>query len=62
MSALEERLRKSTPTRMREKIVPSSDWTEDYNAHYLLVDLPGTAILQHLIVFLNVAIPLKYAL
>lgn len=21
---------------------PSSDWTEDSNAHYLLVDLPGT--------------------
>ncbi|KAM0979738.1 hypothetical protein ACFX13_015822 [Malus domestica] len=40
MSALEERLRPSTPTRMREKIVPSSDWTEDSNCHYLLVDLP----------------------
>ncbi|XP_048443983.1 inactive protein RESTRICTED TEV MOVEMENT 2-like [Pyrus x bretschneideri] len=40
MSDLEERLRPSTPTRMRVKIVPSSDWMEDSNGQYLLVDLP----------------------
>ncbi|KAB2633483.1 inactive protein RESTRICTED TEV MOVEMENT 2-like [Pyrus ussuriensis x Pyrus communis] len=40
MRAMGERLLPSTPTPMREKIVPSSDWTEDSNGHYLLVDLP----------------------
>ncbi|CAN6714009.1 unnamed protein product [Malus baccata var. baccata] len=40
MRAMGERLLPSTPTTMLEEIVPSSDWTEDCNGHYLLVDLP----------------------
>ncbi|XP_008239835.1 PREDICTED: inactive protein RESTRICTED TEV MOVEMENT 2-like [Prunus mume] len=32
--------RSSSSTRLHEKILPSSGWTEDSNGHYLLVDLP----------------------
>ncbi|VVA17054.1 PREDICTED: inactive RESTRICTED TEV [Prunus dulcis] len=32
--------RSSSSTRLHQKILPSSGWTEDSNGHYLLVDLP----------------------